>query len=67
MLDELDEMLVERLKLWEQRNKSLPERVLIYRDGVSEVFVSLSWCAQNLSSITRVNSIKSLNKNCRRS
>lgn len=36
MLDELDEMLIERLNVWEQKNKSLPERILIYRDGVSE-------------------------------
>jgi len=40
MLDELDEMLIERLNLWEKRNKSLPERILIYRDGVSEVCFS---------------------------
>jgi hypothetical protein len=37
MLDELDEMLIERLKVFEQKNKTLPQRILIYRDGVSEV------------------------------
>ncbi|KAJ8516713.1 hypothetical protein ONZ45_g6006 [Pleurotus djamor] len=36
MLDELRDMLVERLRLFESRNKGLPDRILIFRDGVSE-------------------------------
>ncbi|KAG6848643.1 hypothetical protein H0H93_015297 [Arthromyces matolae] len=36
MLAELDEMLVERLLSYEKNNKKLPERVLVFRDGVSE-------------------------------
>ena len=39
MLDELTDMLVERLQLYEQKNNVLPERILVYRDGVSEVSV----------------------------
>ena len=38
MLDELSDMLVERLLLYEKRNKKLlPKRIFVFRDGVSEV------------------------------
>jgi len=39
MLDEglLTQMLVERLLYYEKKSKGLPERILVYRDGVSEV------------------------------
>ncbi len=38
MLDELKDMISERLLLYKERNKStLPERILVFRDGVSEV------------------------------
>lgn len=36
MIEKFTEMMVERLLLWQQRNKGLPERVLLFRDGVSE-------------------------------
>jgi hypothetical protein len=36
MLDELRDMMVERLLVWEGKNKSLPDRIIVYRDGVSE-------------------------------
>lgn len=37
MVDELEEMIIERLKLWQKRNKNLlPAKVIVYRDGVSE-------------------------------
>ncbi|KAG6916362.1 hypothetical protein DXG01_007198 [Tephrocybe rancida] len=36
MLGELDNMLVERLIAYERKNGKLPERVLVFRDGVSE-------------------------------
>ncbi len=37
MVLELTEMVVERLKMWRKKNKdALPERILVYRDGVSE-------------------------------
>jgi len=36
MLDELRDMLVERMLVYEKKNKSLPERILVFRDGVSE-------------------------------
>ncbi len=38
MVDDLQEMLVELLELYQKNNQDhLPERVLIFRDGVSEV------------------------------
>ncbi|EER22939.1 Piwi domain containing protein [Coccidioides posadasii C735 delta SOWgp] len=37
MVDKLQEMLESRLRLWQRRNnKTLPENLLVYRDGVSE-------------------------------
>ncbi|TFK25878.1 QDE2 protein [Coprinopsis marcescibilis] len=36
MLDNLDKLLVERLLHYEKKNKCLPDRIFIYRDGVSE-------------------------------
>ncbi|EAU83532.1 QDE2 protein [Coprinopsis cinerea okayama7 len=36
MLDELSDMFVERLLLYEKKNRCLPERIFVYRDGVSE-------------------------------
>ncbi|KAJ2936747.1 hypothetical protein H1R20_g354, partial [Candolleomyces eurysporus] len=36
MVAQLSDMLVERLLVYEKKNKVLPSRVLVYRDGVSE-------------------------------
>ncbi|KAG6810227.1 hypothetical protein H0H92_012816 [Tricholoma furcatifolium] len=36
MLGELTGMLVERLLAYEKKNKKLPERIFVFRDGVSE-------------------------------
>ncbi|KAF2643560.1 Piwi-domain-containing protein [Massarina eburnea CBS 473.64] len=37
MVSDLEEMIVERLKLWQKRNQNrLPTKVIVYRDGVSE-------------------------------
>ncbi|KAJ3879731.1 argonaute-like protein [Lentinula edodes] len=36
MLDELTDMMVERLQCYQTKNKALPERVFVFRDGVSE-------------------------------
>ncbi|KAJ7117885.1 argonaute-like protein [Mycena crocata] len=36
MLSELRDMLVERLLLYEKKNKILPRRIIVFRDGVSE-------------------------------
>ena len=36
MVDNLDDMFASRLRLWQAKNKSLPENILMYRDGVSE-------------------------------
>ena len=41
MLDELTDMLIERLNLYEKKNKVLPDRIFVYRDGVSEVSLGL--------------------------
>ncbi|KAI0942708.1 hypothetical protein AcW1_003267 [Taiwanofungus camphoratus] len=37
MVEDLTRMMVERLLLYQQRNECLPERVHVFRDGVSEV------------------------------
>lgn len=38
MITNLKDMMVDRLKLFQKKNSGkLPERVLVYRDGVSEV------------------------------
>ena len=44
MLDELTDMLVERLQVYERKNKVLPDRIFVYRDGVSEVSNPFSFC-----------------------
>jgi eukaryotic translation initiation factor 2C len=37
MVEELEEMIIERFKLWQKRNQNkLPNKVIVYRDGVSE-------------------------------
>jgi hypothetical protein len=36
MITGLQEMIVNRLKLWQKNNGSLPDNILVYRDGVSE-------------------------------
>jgi eukaryotic translation initiation factor 2C len=36
MVAKLDDMLLSRLKLWVKTNKTLPENIIVYRDGVSE-------------------------------
>ena len=40
MVQELTDMMKNRLVLYERRNKILPARVIVFRDGVSEVRVS---------------------------
>ena len=37
MVTDLAEMMVERLKLFQEKSRILPKRILVYRDGVSEV------------------------------
>ncbi|KAF8664851.1 hypothetical protein AX16_000692 [Volvariella volvacea WC 439] len=36
MVDDIEAMLIERLELYQKKNKVLPERVFVFRDGVSE-------------------------------
>jgi eukaryotic translation initiation factor 2C len=40
MVTNLAKMTWERLTLFVQKNKLLPKRVLVYRDGVSEVMTT---------------------------
>lgn len=38
MVEGLTQMTIERLQLYKKRNNNvLPERIIVYRDGVSEV------------------------------
>lgn len=37
MLDELKEMMCERLLSYKKHSSTLPERIIVFRDGVSEV------------------------------
>jgi hypothetical protein len=58
MLDELRDMLVERLLVYEKKNRALPARIIVYRDGVSEVSSSIFISNPELSDKNcRVNSI----------
>lgn len=41
MVTNLDKMIWERLQLFVAKNRFLPKRILVYRDGVSEVTISL--------------------------
>ena len=36
MVNGLDLLFKSRLRLWQQRNRTLPENIIVYRDGVSE-------------------------------
>jgi hypothetical protein len=37
MIDELEAMMIERLELWFRKNgNKFPEKIIVYRDGVSE-------------------------------
>lgn len=36
MVDDLQAMVVERLKLWQKKHQKYPSKIIIYRDGVSE-------------------------------
>ena len=36
MISDLESMFVERLQAYKAKNNTLPARVLVYRDGVSE-------------------------------
>ena len=40
MITNLKGMMIDRLKLFQSKNSGkLPDRVLVYRDGVSEVWI----------------------------
>jgi hypothetical protein len=43
MVTELRDMLVERLLVYEKRNNFLPERIIVFRDGVSGECWSYIW------------------------
>ena len=37
MVEDLTRMTMERLQLYKQKNGNLPDRIIVFRDGVSEV------------------------------
>lgn len=37
MVQDLEKMMVERLALYQKNTNTLPERIFVFRDGVSEV------------------------------
>jgi hypothetical protein len=39
MVQELVKMMVERLQAYEKKTSVLPDRIIVYRDGVSEVSI----------------------------
>jgi eukaryotic translation initiation factor 2C len=39
MVQELVKMMVERLQAYEKKTGVLPDRIIVYRDGVSEVSI----------------------------
>lgn len=47
MVTNLAKLVWERLTLFQKRSKTLPQRILVYRDGVSEVCVSPYMCSYN--------------------
>jgi len=48
MIKDLSEMMVERLQAFKATSKALPKRVIVYRDGVSEVCNSKSLRSTNI-------------------
>ena len=37
MIDDMKDMILERLRVWYSRNNNqFPEKIIVYRDGVSE-------------------------------
>jgi eukaryotic translation initiation factor 2C len=36
MVDNIGELFTSRLKIWQNKNRALPDNILVYRDGVSE-------------------------------
>ena len=58
MITELKEMMIERIQAFRAKSNSLPARIIVYRDGVSEV-CSVA-CKANIFGLTidstRVNS-----------
>lgn len=69
MVTELKEMMVERLLTYQKHSRRLPDRVYVYRDGVSEVrYLSLLRCTMLLTNNThRANSTRFYTKNFLRS
>jgi Piwi domain len=61
MITDLRDMMEERLLAYRTKNRDLPQRILVYRDGVSEVrpMISSSSAPSNVTSF-RANSLSSL-------
>jgi len=43
------DMLIDRLLLYEKKNKGLPDRIFVYRDGVSEASLGLLFITTSLT------------------
>ncbi len=56
MVTNLAAMMFERLTLFRSRNRRLPDRVLVYRDGVSEARHSHFSVDHTIELFVRVNS-----------
>jgi hypothetical protein len=41
MITNLKGMMIERLKLWHSKNRTYPDYIIVYRDGVSEGLLAL--------------------------
>ncbi len=44
MVEDLTRMTMERLYLYKKKNGKLPDRIMVFRDGVSEVSFSSHHC-----------------------
>jgi hypothetical protein len=53
MISEMDEMMIERLQLYQKRNNDLlPDRIFMFRDGVSEVRLAPCSCVPRTNTIS---------------
>ena len=65
MVENLTRMTIERLQLYQKKNRRLPDRVIVYRDGVSEVSMFVSECGHHLHLYAiRANTTRSSTRNC---
>ena len=66
MITDLAAMMVERLTAFKNKSKVLPTRVIVYRDGVSEVSVMMPFSGSLSDKSPRDNSKPSSERRCQR-